>query len=283
MSALVNLEGYSELRVWAEMFFDAQLSRIRAENRVRSAPVFPEPFAPELAAAKDAEHRIRLVLRRQYRRTAPQGVVAWQKGSPGIGEDLLARLLGHLGHPRIAQPSHWEGEGAERKLVPDVPFERSVGQLWQYCGHGRPARMHKGMSAAELAARGRPMCKMLVHLVAECAIKEPGRTLPPGATTLTAPNTEAPRGDPSDTAAEARLHAPSKVEAPTWPYRAVYEHRRLVTADRVHAEPCARCGPAGSPAVVGSAWSKAHQHADALRIVGKAILRDLWVAAGADQ
>lgn len=57
----------------------------------------------------------------------------------------------------------------------------------------------------------------------------------------------------------------------------VYRARRAVTEDRVHAADCVRCGPAGHPAKAGSPWSKAHQHADALRIVGKEFLRQLWV------
>jgi len=60
------------------------------------------------------------------------------------------------------------------------------------------------------------------------------------------------------------------------PFRDVYDIRRMVTADRVHAAPCVRCGPKGKPALEGSPWSLAHQNADALRIVGKEILRDLW-------
>lgn len=63
------------------------------------------------------------------------------------------------------------------------------------------------------------------------------------------------------------------------PYRDVYDDRRAETADRTHNEECVRCGPAGKPAAVGSAWNKGHQHADAMRIVGKEILRDLWIEA----
>ena len=63
------------------------------------------------------------------------------------------------------------------------------------------------------------------------------------------------------------------------PYRAVYDARRAATEGRLHAAPCVRCGPSGKPAAEGTPWSKGHQHADALRIVSKAILKDLWRAA----
>lgn len=62
-------------------------------------------------------------------------------------------------------------------------------------------------------------------------------------------------------------------------YAQVYYARRGVTADRTHAAECVRCGPSGKPAQPDSPWSAAHQHADALRIVGKEILRDLWTEA----
>lgn len=62
-------------------------------------------------------------------------------------------------------------------------------------------------------------------------------------------------------------------------YADVYRARRVVTAEREHAADCFRCGPSGRPALAGSPWSPAHQHADALRIVGKEFLRDLWIEA----
>jgi hypothetical protein len=337
-----DLTEYRILKVWAEMFHDAQVARIRLANRIERAPVFPDIFAAELAEAEAAEHRIRLGLRRQYRRAAPPGVKQWQADSTGIGIDLLARLLGHLGHPRIATPSHWEGSGDERKLVPDPPFERTVGELWQYCGHGRPGRATKGMTADELFALGNPTLKMLAHLLAESAIKEPGRTTPrqarhrpdpsrpasvssqpreqplsetpPGPSAHPQPK-QSPDQDPSRPASgrtepktpplgSTSSHQPSvdpepmgkpadgnlsatqpiagpepTVAAAAWPYRQVYEERRAITAERVHAGPCVRCGPSGHPAQPGSPWAAGHQHADALRIVGKAILKDLWLAA----
>jgi hypothetical protein len=60
------------------------------------------------------------------------------------------------------------------------------------------------------------------------------------------------------------------------PYRAIYDARRAATADRVHETPCVRCGPSGKPAQPGTPWSAGHQLADALRIVSKEILKDLW-------
>lgn len=73
------------------------------------------------------------------------------------------------------------------------------------------------------------------------------------------------------------LIAGSCVKQVRSPYREVYDKRRAATLGRVHQVECVRCGPSGHPALPGSPWPKAHQHADALRVVGKAVLRDLWV------
>lgn len=62
-------------------------------------------------------------------------------------------------------------------------------------------------------------------------------------------------------------------------YRNVYDDRRAETAEKVHTRECVRCGPSGKPAQPGTPWAKGHQHADALRIVGKEILRDMWLEA----
>jgi hypothetical protein len=234
-------DGWLELRTFAELYEDTQRTRIASVNRVR-ATGRPEMFAKHIEAMERTEHECSLMLARCYRRVVPAAIRQWQQDTPGIGEALLARLLGHLGHPVLAMPHHWQGKGTDRQLVADVPCERTVSQLWQYCGHGDPARrIAKGMSAEDLAAIGSPRLKMLVHLNAEACMKCVGTT-----------------------------------RSRRSPYRDVYEARRLVTADRVHAAPCVRCGPSGRPAAEGSPWSAAHQHADALRIVGKEILRDLW-------
>lgn len=63
------------------------------------------------------------------------------------------------------------------------------------------------------------------------------------------------------------------------PLADAYYARRAVTADRVHAVDCRRCGPSGSPALPGSPWSAGHQHGDALRVLGKTFLRELWLEA----
>jgi hypothetical protein len=58
--------------------------------------------------------------------------------------------------------------------------------------------------------------------------------------------------------------------------REVYDKRKAHTEGRLHEGECARCGPKGKPAQPGTPWSDGHRHADALRVVSKEILKDLW-------
>lgn len=230
--------GWLELRIWAEMFDDAQKARIANANRAERGGVDPLVYQSHLKALEAAEHQCGLAMRHRLRRVASPQIIEWQKNTKGIGEHLLARLLGHLGHPVWATPHHWEGQGNKQVLITDPPFERTVGQLWQYCGHGAPARKTKGMTAAQLAAQGDPSLKMIVHLISEACMK-----------TMSSP------------------------------YRLVYEDARITYADKTHTATCVRCGPSGKPAQIGDPWSAGHQHAAALRRVGKEFLRDLWRVA----
>ena len=165
-------DGWLELRIWAEMFEDAMQQRIAANNRAERGGVDPTVYAAYTDALQKAENVCALEMRRCYRRVVPESIRTWQKNTHGLGEHGIARLLGHLGHPRIATPHHWEGTGSARTLIADEPFERTIGQLWQYCGHGRAERKWKGMTAAELAAQGSPALKMIVHIIAECTMKQ---------------------------------------------------------------------------------------------------------------
>ena len=65
-------------------------------------------------------------------------------------------------------------------------------------------------------------------------------------------------------------------------YGQVYLDGRAKYAGTVHPTPCHRCTAAGQPpAEVGTPRSAAHQHAMAVRLVAKEILRDLWGEATA--
>lgn len=342
--AVPDLTGYAELRIWAESYADAQDHRIRLFNRLglkadgtptkAGTAVDLDSFGHIVDPVLASEKHIKRMLRNTYRRVAPPGVIAWQESTFGIGEHLLARLLGALGHPRIATPYHWEGEGSARTLVADEVFERTVRQLWTYCGHGAALRRRKGMTAEEAFALGSPLCKMLTHLLAEASIKcrvEPNlrATANGGSADPTlSPDQPIPEANASWHSAARDLSShPSIADASAMRAAAGGDHvadRSICdsisdedSADR-HLSPYpstldanASCSPAGKgsfadqsiykpTASVSAAdrryrllyeqrrahtatthpeWTAGHSHNDALRIVGKQLLADLWEAA----
>lgn len=91
------------------------------------------------------EHQATLELRRALRL---HPLAAWGKRTHGIGEKQLARLLAAIG---------WPGDRA------------TPSQLWQFCGHGDPARSRR--------RRGErcgfsPIAKTRVYLIAESCMKQ---------------------------------------------------------------------------------------------------------------
>lgn len=201
-------EQYGELRDTARTHFDMQQTRIRIENRCyaslletmgenapeRSTAAFrkmcvgfykdslrdedgnPLPMDSLEEGTYDllvkSETFAGKALDSQMRAIVGPFVSTWLE-TPGIGDRTLARLLGEIGHPIVAFPSHWEegdGDAGEDKkiLVPDDPFVRRVSDLWAYTGHGDPERKRKiGIDQEEALALGNPRAKSLVYLMAE--------------------------------------------------------------------------------------------------------------------
>jgi hypothetical protein len=245
------------LRVFAESYEDVQRTRIGIRHRIDTKAIPVDPVADALASLDESEKKLKLAMRRAFRRAAPE-VRAWVLQTPGVGEHLMARLLGVIGHPVIATPYHWEGEGDNRRLIADQPYLRSVSQLWSYCGHGDPTRRRrKGMAADEATALGNPRAKMLVHLIAEGTMKCVGGQSRGESHSAVAP--DAP--EVTDGGATSRPQPNDLAPRRRSPYRDVYELARA----RYEGE---------------DKWANdLHRHNSALRVTGKAILKDLWIAA----
>lgn len=237
--------GWMALRFWSEMVHDAQLSRVAMGNRAGRSDLDPDIYKPFLAAARATEDHAKAQLRRTFKKVVPAELVAFQKETPGVGVDLFGRLLGRLGDPYIASPVRWMDTAPEghvcnpsycgkRHLVRGESYVRQVSELWSYCGHGDVTRKkRRGMSQEDAYALGSPTLKMVLWNISVCATKEGGRSL------------------------EALLAGEQSPDDAKWPYRRVWELRRLQTVDR--------------------GWTPGHAQADALRIVGKELLRHLWL------
>lgn len=66
-------------------------------------------------------------------------------------------------------------------------------------------------------------------------------------------------------------------QKPGTPWRDLYDASRAKYAESVHGTDCLRCGPKGKPAKAGTPLSAGHQHARALRIMSKELLKELWL------
>lgn len=132
------------------------------------------------------------------------------------------------------------GERSIARLIAVIgdPAERpNPAKLWAYCGHGDPARSRIRKGATQ------------EELFA--------------------------RGNP-EAKTRTWLIASQFCRTASSPYRATYDEARERYAERLHERVCVRCGPSGKAAQPGSPWSLGHQHAAALRYVGKRFLLDLW-------
>lgn len=253
------------LALLADVLDDLERTRIANENRLRQLTrdepdkdgeergfglTEDHPDVARLASVvrgiADLEHQATLNLARVMR-AHPLG--PWVKAQKGVGEKQAARLLAAIGDP------YWH-------TVEDRP--RTVSELWAYCGlhtlpsgHSRPD-IHAG--CADGIAPGSDQAAPEIQAINVAARRKKGE-----------------RANWS-TAAKMRVWniAGSMLKAGN---REAYDKRKAATEGRLHETPCVRCGPSGKPAQPGSPWSDAHRHADALRIVSKELLKQLWLTA----
>lgn len=267
------------LALAADVLDDIERVRTANENRLRQMTRSVEdsdgelrgfgydethPDVARLAAIvemlKKVEHDATLQLQRQLRRH-PLG--AWVKATKGVGEKQGARLLAAIGDPYI-------------NSAKNAP--RTVSALWAYCGlHVVPGQAsldaHSSLagdggdpgqnsfdSRAGLAgvapkrrrgeqANWSTKAKTKAYLIAEACMKQLSSHCRTSQSTF---------DDQTPGAGPAVRHTD---ECTCSPYRVVYDNRRAHTA------------------VSRPDWSDGHSHNDALRVVSKEILKDLWRAA----
>ncbi|SDU42387.1 TIGR-Tas system RNA-guided endonuclease [Jiangella alkaliphila] len=161
------------LQLLADVLDDLERTRVANEARLRQLTRtdadsdglergfgldLAHPDVQRLAGIVDAiaqlEHQATLNVQRQLR-THPLG--SWAAAQRGVGEKQAARLLAAVGDP------YWND-------LHDRP--RTVGELWQYCGHGDPARSRKRRGSP---IEHSPEAKTRVHLVALSMLKAGNR------------------------------------------------------------------------------------------------------------
>jgi hypothetical protein len=253
----VNRE-YWQLRTASRNYYDAYRLCTRIGNRLRALARAGEAYDIDLHAQleaatvmKDTSGRI---LVRVYKNIAPPRVREFQKATLGIGEVWMARLIGEVGDFVTYTEAWWEtpddargplasddfDDGDDELQRADAPRPKrvlaigdvrttGVRELWAYCGHGDPERRRRrGQDQEEALASGNPAAKMIVHQMAEFALRSNG-----------APDKN------------------GKARGMT-PYYPCYLRARA-HAQELHED-----------------WIPGHVYTHAVRIVGKAILKDLW-------
>lgn len=302
------------LALAADMLDDIERVRIANENRLRQLTRSVEdkdgevrgfgldeshPDVARLAAIvatlgqveQDATRHLEKVMRRHP-------LHGWAKSMRGVGDKQVARLLAAIGDP------YWRPEivREDGTVVPAGP--RTVSALWAYCGlhtlpvDGQGSFNHQQATAVNgvnfpashktdgpqgsSAGRG------------QLAARHPDQDHPGAQAAGVWVAARRQRGTKANWSTKAKMRAYLIAEScgkqlrkpcvagehvedcQCSPYRLLYERRKAATEGRVHAVECVRCGPSGKPAQPGGAWSDGHRHADALRIVAKEILKDLW-------
>lgn len=177
----------------------------------------------------------------------------WVKATVGVGEKQGARLVVAIGDP------YWN-------TLYDRP--RTVSELWAYCGlHVLPAAQMNSASHQHSGGGGKQ--------------GDPGQTAHAAHNETAGVAPTRARGQRANWSATAKMRAylvaDSCIKQARSPYRAVYDDGRAKYADALHRVDCRRCGPAGKPAPSGTPISAGHQHARAMRLVSKQILKDLWL------
>lgn len=237
-----QLDGIEDLRkATGNRFGQATRSTADKDGEVRGLGLSESD--PEVAAVVATQDALEAVEHQAVlalqRAMRKHPLGSWGKAQLGLGEKQLARLLAAIGDP------YWN-------TLHDRP--RTVSELWAYAGlHTLPASSTPDQSGSDTQST---------------AIRGAARRV------------KGQRANWStDAKTRAYLIAESCVKQTRSPYRKVYDLRREATAERVHDRPCPQCNGAGKRELIESPWRPGHQHADALRIVSKVVLRDLWVAA----
>lgn len=179
-------DSLSLLRLATANLDDLQHVRIAMKNRIAAAErdnIHNIGLNQAVADQLDGvEAYAKSLVEEAYRDVVSDGVIEWQESQGGVGPLQLGRLIGVIGHPRVAVPREYydnpdfdedEYPSAKnpKRLLNELPPEpRSVDQLRAYCGMGDPAMRHtKGMTADQALRCGNPKAKMLTYrIVVQC-------------------------------------------------------------------------------------------------------------------
>ncbi len=247
------------LRFYGDTLTSLERQRIQTSNRrsilLRSEPDADgvmrgfgvAPDSPDALAMDDIVDELGYMERQAERflvahlRRHP--LAPWLKAQRGLAEKQAARLLAVIGDPYI-RTAMVDDDGQE--ITPEGP--RTVSALWAYCGlHVREDE--EGVGHAVKRQRGvranwSPEARMRVYLLTTSCLKQ-----------LVAPCAVVAVDGISGV-----VHQEGDA-CRCSPFRLVYDRRKAYTAS------------------TRPAWTDMHRHMDALRLMGKEILKQVWRGA----
>lgn len=290
------------LLFYADLLDDAEKLRLATENRRRSLLSTEDwgkgvhPFLPEVSVVENLLAQVEGIEKGATRslqmamRAHPLG--AWVKGTQGVGEKQGARLLAAIGDPA------WNS-------LHNRP--RTWNELWAYCGlhvlhpdqvrndsHGHIVGVEDGFVGDHEPVGNNHDARVADSNGAKAVGSQEriATQVANGTHGLAPRRTRGQKANWSSTA-RSRVYviAISCMKNTKSPYRAVYDEGREKYSTAVHHHVCRNtkrppmgsngCGTTANPewGAVGSLLRPGHQHARALRLVMKAILKDLWIEA----
>lgn len=238
--------------IWADAVDDLERVRIATDNRIRALQqVKGLDDSPEVDRLRAMSGGVRTLesdaTKGLQKAMAAHPLGPWVSRTIGVGEKQMGRLLASIGDP------------AAREMP---------SQLWAYCG----LHVFRSDQAANGTHGAFVRAEPLVAQLYRETHPEPGGYAP-----------RRKRGVQVNWNTEAKtrvfLVAESCIKHRRSPYRPIYDNGRAKYAESVHHHECAQCGLKGKPAPIGSPLKDSHKHARAMRLVMKAILKDLWIEA----
>jgi hypothetical protein len=274
---------------------DAHMSRAAGETAPAPLVPWPEQLSRDLAAAADTlddTERLRMASENRLRQfTRGTDEVDADGGQRGFGWNLQSPAVAALAN--LVRHVKCDSEVARQALGDEKPLKRKGCCL----EHDAERSLARALRAHPLGAWvkaqrgiGEKQGGRLVAAIGDPYVR-PALLLPDGSWDPVRPRTvselwaycglkpgqKRKRGERGNWSAAAKSRAwnvaGSMLKVGN---REVYDKRKAHTEGRLHDGECIRCGPSGKPALPGTPWSDGHRHNDALRIVSKEILKDLW-------
>lgn len=208
----------AELRIFADSLDEIEALRIATENRLRSLEDAGIAQTDEMVMllfqikiledggeiVVDGERcKVPGAIRQLERAVKRHRYGKWIKAQVGIGEKQGGRMLAAIGDPFVI-PERVDRDSGE--VIEEERPRRGPAELWQYAGHGDPARSHRVKGQR---VQYNPEAKMRVHLVAESCIKQMAGTYRPAYDAARAKYAEAVHAEPCRRCGPAGHPAPS--------------------------------------------------------------------------